>query len=215
MDKLVQELGSYFPEQEFKDFQIFKPQLFPNGKSQLENYGKTEIGRIAVRFGFDEFMLVDQWLSMMGSFASYPDFCKDRTAGGKAFWGKYLSLDQDSFTIPAELRKLIEIILILPTTSSPAERSFSLLEVVKTKRRNRMSHQVLDAIMRIKMNSTWKNIFEFPANLFTEKWLDLHMRCDDPSCAVPYRVRGKVYRVDENEGKDVNDNSRLLSRKGH
>ena len=217
VNKLIEELGSYFPEAEFKYFQIFNPKLFPTGESQLENYGKMEIGKIAVQFGYDEFMLVDQWLTLMGSFATFKDFCKDRTSGSKAFWHKYLSLPQESFTIPPELRKLIEIILILPTTSSPAERSFSLLELVKTKRRNRMSHTVLESIMRIKMNSKWKNPIEFPANFFTEKWLDLHMRCDDPSCSVRARgVQAEVYRADEYE-KDMNDNDNrgLVSRKGH
>ena len=78
-----------------------------------------------------------------------------------------------------------------------------------------MSLEVLDALLRVKMNSKWKNIIEFPANFFTEKWLDVHMRCDDPSCSVPYQSQGEVYRAEENKGKDMNDNNRLLSKKGH
>merc|ERR1719471_1065328 len=59
--------------------------------------------------------------------------------------------------------------LSLAVSSSDAERAFSQMNVLKTKQRNRMGDELLNASMFFKMNCA-KSVWEFAALDMSKKW---------------------------------------------
>ena len=96
----------------------------------------------------------------------------------------------------------------IAVSSSDAERSFSIMNVVKTKSRNRMKIELLEANMGVKINAA-DSVFEFPALYYSKKWKEAgHLLIDDPNHPA-HRPSLDEFELES----DLRRNTRLLS--GH
>ena len=68
----------------------------------------------------------------------------------KDFWSSLLQSGE--FRVGPSMKRLIEICLVLTTSSADAERLFSVLTFVKNKYRNQMTTKTTENALRIKIN---------------------------------------------------------------
>ena len=68
-----------------------------------------------------------------------------------SLWDFYFQY-RNTFT---ELWKLVQILLVLPLNTAACERGFSLMNIVKTDRRNRLSDELLDQLMVISLHAKY------------------------------------------------------------
>lgn len=71
--------------------------------------------------------------------------------------------------------QLAELALVLPLGSVPEERSFSTLNMVKSKTRNRLSNH-LNCAMRLR-SQTFYDLGSFPYKKAIDRWYDTVVRC--------------------------------------
>lgn len=71
-----------------------------------------------------------------------------------AFRSEYLSKTDVSWT--EETRNMIKAILVLPVGSVDAERGFSVMNNIKTSRRQLLTNERLEDLMRIRLNGPYE-----------------------------------------------------------
>lgn len=102
-------------------------------------------------------------------------YCMNKKSDPFYFW---LSVLKDfGSNMSPKLRQLIKSIIIIPWSSAEAERAFSLMNFLKTKLRNRMGHDSLQAHMRVAINSP--KIMD--ASEYTVEYLKKNDPCDQSS----------------------------------
>lgn len=140
-------------------FSIFELGHLPSRHSNsLSSYGKEEIEMLAKFYGSDRIVngrvfkrLVDPQ-ELQTEWDWFKDWYHHQYGNSptdtKKFW---LSLDKVQFQYP-NLAKLGKIYLLLPISSVDAERGFSAMGRIKTKLRNSMNNDLLNALMFISVN---------------------------------------------------------------
>lgn len=74
----------------------------------------------------------------------------------------------------------MQTFLAIPISSAEAERGFSILNHVRNDRRERLSGEHLQGILRIKMNGP-DDLTRFGAAKYADKWIKAgNMKTDDP-----------------------------------
>merc|ERR1719356_717804 len=101
------------------------------------------------------------------------------------FWTGLLNGNVVDWTALGSVQKLIRLVLALPVGSSEAERGFSILNQIRTKRRSQYTAETLEGIMRIRLNGPPQESWD--AEKYVKSWLaEGHWRADDP------RRRGRI-----------------------
>ena len=101
-------------------------------------------------------------------------FCNFKKSDPMKFWVSVLL----KFEMSKELEKLIKSSIIIPMGSADAERSFSEMNLVKTKHKSRMQIELLDAEMRCNLNGPKLSWF-IPKNyIHGYTVVDGHRKCD-------------------------------------
>ena len=126
------------------------------------------------------------------------------------FWFFYL--DDNLVSFPPSIKQVLEMALSLAVSSAEAERAFSVMNRLKTKVRNRMGHDLLNALMFFKMNCA-KSVWEFPALDFSIKWEAAGFwLVDDPRANPSKRKRLDEFNYNEDEDEhDLVRGPRVLS----
>ena len=99
-------------------------------------------------------------------------------------WSDILQSDATSFwsllltdgNLSANMKLLVESTLAMPYGSAQAERFFSLMNLIKHKRRAMLSPDTLDVLMRVKLHDD--SIKTLDVNRITSKYLLHHQKCD-------------------------------------
>jgi hypothetical protein len=107
----------------------------------------------------------------------------------------------------------VTTVLSLPIGSADAERAFSILNHIRTKRRSSLTGKTINNLMRIRMNGPRK-LEKFSALKYAKKWIEAdHMRTDDPSQNKKRRIDLPVdgdEEMDKGENKYMSGQSTLL-----
>jgi hypothetical protein len=128
------------------------------------------------------------------------NWCYVKNAPIIKFWHDLLEAN----LVPAPLTPIIRKILSIPIGSADAERSFSTLFHIRTKRRNRLTSEHLQDYLRIRMNGP-KKINEFSALKYAKLWhLKNNMLTDAPALASR--------PIQTNDDEDEVFNRKLLDR---
>ena len=77
-----------------------------------------------------------------------------------------------------ELEKLIKSSIIIPMGSADAERSFSQMNLIKSKHKSRMQIQLLDSEMRCNLNGPKLSWFMAKNYVHGYTIVDSHRKCD-------------------------------------
>lgn len=103
-------------------------------------YGVFEVNRICeiLKLG-DCVNLVRDWGKLTVSIIKSDNFCKFHNSQTETyqFWSHFLNEKGIEWT--SKTRRLIQIILVTPIGSAEAERGFSIMNHIKTKRRTRIT----------------------------------------------------------------------------
>ena len=110
-----------------------------------------------------------------------------------SFWRFYL-IESAELPIPV-IRRIILKVLSIPIGSSEAERGFSIMNHIKTKRRSSLSAPYLEAMMRIRNNGP-DELEEIRAMEYARKFAEAHSLVD--SIAKPNKGS-----LNSNENLDV------------
>lgn len=163
-------------------FKIFCPSMIPNEIDASLTYGVREIVGLCELFKFDDCdQLLKDWAVLLESIIESHDFCifKNKNTETYTFWSHFLNEMGIKWTEGTQ--ELIHTILVLPIGSAEAERGFSIMNHVKSDRRNRLSPKVLEDIMRVRMNTN-DDIEKFAARKYAQQWIkENHLRTDDPT----------------------------------
>ena len=176
LDNLIEQLNSYFPPNNFlHDFKIFNPKTLPRNSGDLHFYGSDEVMKIARYFGFDGLEVAMEWQQLLGSLEG--TLCNNNREATNIFWPNVM-IDED-VTLGEKIKELLQIVLVLPIGSSDAERAFSILSHIKSKRRGSLQPDAIQDLMRIRLNGPTLNEVNF--DKFAKKWLEEGNRdTDDP-----------------------------------
>ena len=115
----------------------------------------------------------------------HPDFwCSNHMSQPDEFWSQILKQYK---LMPVNLIRVLKATLAIPISGADVERSFSVLNFLKSKLRNQMSPELLDIVMRIKMSKeTWDT---FDATRATEHWTSNNHRVCDHKQNTPSQSR--------------------------
>jgi len=187
IDRIKDEIENYFPEGNLKNFDILLPKKWPWERGLLfDFYGITEIIELAKLFKIVEdgnerqiHQLAQDWKQLTHQILKGEERCSMQTANPRDFWPYYLQ--KKNILWSEQMRKLIRTILVLPIGSADAERSFSIMNHIRTSRRSRLKPENLESLMRVRMNGP-KDLDTFRARDYADLWYKAgHKRSDDPS----------------------------------
>ena len=117
-------------------------------------------------------------------------YCMNRKSDSFYFW---LTVLKDfGNNISPRLQRLIKSVIIIPFSSSEAERAFSLMGYIKSKSRNRMATSTLTDHMRLAINAP--KIMD--AKEYTVEYLKKHDPCDHSSSVEPYYEEAEMTEED-------------------
>ena len=125
---------------------VIDPSLFPSSYEELIAYGNEAITYLAefLEEIVDQEKLEEEWIRFKFPPTSLDLFKKNP-------WKFY----QQYQTIFPELCKLSEILLVLPVIRAQCEHGFSIMGIVKSNRRNRLSDELLDQLMAVSLHGQY------------------------------------------------------------
>lgn len=183
LNALIQQFEEYFPDEQFKNFEIFSPSRLPRNEGASIRYGSKEIFSICEFFEWENCnQLLQDWAELIDSIVTDEKFCELAQKNTKSFmfWSIVLKMNTISWT--PLTRKLIHTILVILVGSAEAERGFSIMNHIRGDgRRSRLSPEHLQDIVRIRVNGP-DEIEQFPAVRYAKAWVDSnHMLSNDPT----------------------------------
>ena len=120
---------------------------------------------LAEMFNLDPLKLKTDWINFRPILSQHLNNETTSDQSTFEFWKKMLL----EFEMGQTLRNLIVSLLTLPVSTSEVERSFSIMNMIKTSGRSKLLPSNLDSILRLRMNS--KPLNETNFNDHVEKWL--------------------------------------------
>ena len=207
IDNLQDEISFYFPQSHVaSSFAVFNNLEFPTNSTLLLSHGKENIKNVAKLFGHQDVTYLDQlaadWQSILEKLAGTPDFCNARKLPPKKFWFKYLNEVQ----FPSNVYNLLVRSLAVPSNTASIERGFSIMGQFRTKARNSLSPEAIDALMRVGWDPQYVSPLEqFPADMYTEKWRLTRKRVDDPALKLHMKRMksgGNLYEPEEEQEEE-------------
>lgn len=197
---ITTELGKYFPEGHVKNFAIFNPRNLPVNIGETSTYGNKEVQWLCEYFQLGNCVeLMGEFHKLLRDMIDNELFCAMRQKQTKtvSFWSEMLRCDRLAWT--EKVKNLVQIILVITTGSTEAERGFSIMNHAKYDRRSRLSGSNLDHIMRIRMNGP-NDMASFSAAKFAKRWIsENHYRTDDPNRIIKMGSKLKEDKEEDEE----------------
>lgn len=156
----------------FKNLYIFDPITLPNEDSELVNFGERELLEIIEELPKN----VKESLETSEVTAEYMHWkmwARNKKGLIGEVWDRYIM----ECSADSQSRNIIRIVLFyraLPASTAICERGFSLLNNIKTEKRNKLNTQTTDMLLRIKLHGPSAN--EFDPNAAIEMWWNSSIR---------------------------------------
>jgi hypothetical protein len=184
INKLIDEIEKYFDPSSLGDFDAFLPKMLPSDEfAALTHISIAAAGRLANKFGFPVQDTIEQWKDVLVAIVSSGDFERYRNDVSSINFYSYFLAEQN---VPWKKysKSLIETILVIPIGSADAERGFSILKHIKYDRRSRLTVNVLNAVMRVRINGPPTE--KFNALPMAKLWISKgHILTDSKQDAFP------------------------------
>ena len=203
IDDLVEEVNIFFPGEadenkaklKMSAFDPLDNQRWPSSKTHVENYTPESISDVAKIFNvkYDSILQEEfnqlvktilqnslenepqQQIGKRKRFTGNEDFyCRHKKDDPLLFWTWVL--EEFGSKMSENLKLLIRKILTVPMGSADAERSFSYLNLIKTKLTNRLGDVSLDARLRIQLNG--REYWRFNPRKYSIEYKNNHHLCD-------------------------------------
>ena len=139
----------------------------------METKKSTKLGKknLATRFNIDPDAAVTQWKKVLRHLITEETaYCSkkyfDNGKDPSFFWSFYMN---KNIGWGEDILKLLQIVLVLPSNSADAERSFSILNYVRYDRRTKLTPKHTEDLVRIRFNGPGE-IEQFPADKYARLW---------------------------------------------
>ena len=145
-EAVITALEERFPEDQLMySASVIDPSLIPSADDDIVTYGNDGITYLADFLSeiVDQEQLEEEWMRF--KFIKFP--ATSLQLANRSLWDFYFQYRE---TFP-HLWKLVQILLVLPLNTAACERGFSLMNIVKTNRRNRLSDELLDQLMVVSL----------------------------------------------------------------
>ena len=142
-EAVIAALEERFPEDQLMySASVIDPSLIPSADDDIVTYGITYLADFLSEI-VDQEKLEEEWMRF--KFIKFP--ATSLQIAQRSLWDFYFQYRE---TFP-HLWKLVQILLVLPLNTAACERGFSLMNIVKTDRRNRLSDELLDQLMVVSL----------------------------------------------------------------
>ena len=126
---LQEQIEEYFPEESLDSFSVMDPQNMPKDPNEYADYGEHDIRKLAKAFGYEQYVeeIVDGWFQLMTVFSQNRWMCIPSMRINKpaSFWSYVLKTwGPDLEPDHPHLLRFLRHIMVVPATSSAAERAF-------------------------------------------------------------------------------------------
>ena len=187
IERLLESIEKYFPMEVGRgthpsklDFKIFEPLnqvAYPENELNKVNFKAGSIEELAKVLNVPYDAKLQKEFDSLVRMLIYDKqiFCRARKSDPLFFWSDVVRM-YESMLSP-KLRRFLLAANVTPLSSADPERSFSVLNRIKTKDRNQMSPDLTDAKMRLVLNGG--SVFD--PRPHTVEYLKTHDRCDIPS----------------------------------
>ena len=159
LNTLMEYLGDRFPENDIDLLECFdkvlNPMRYPNSAAEIQQYGQDQLETLCEHYNAIDrnrahaaFLVFKHLTKSYKGVLSFPQYCS-----------KLITELDDQYPDFATLARLA---LIIPVSSAPCERGFSVQNALKTKVRNRLNPERLNRLMFIKLVGPDVDQFDFP-----------------------------------------------------
>lgn len=179
-----------FENKILKNFHIFDPLNLPKNEEELLNFGTSELLEIIEALPASVSHHLEH-RDLLAEYMFWKVWAKNKKGSISAVWNRFIC-EQDT-NEQDDCAGLVSIILMyktLPISTAICERGFSLLNNIKTDKRNKLNVDTLDILIRIKLHGPV--IEDFDSTEAIEMWWQEAIRKRKPDFS-----RSK----NDNEGK--------------
>jgi len=153
VDLLFNSLTEYYPLRVIGSFDAFDLKNFPTTKSETSRYKQIEIGQLANYFSLDLTVIMNEWRNLLEILVEKDEkLNNERKHSPKIYWAIVAGAEWINWNNKAGILRLIKTAMVLPVSSSDAERGFSILKHAKYDRRSKLGPENLNAILRLRIN---------------------------------------------------------------
>lgn len=179
VDSLKSEADKYFPESDQINFINFLvPKKLPLPGTNLGNYGVVGITALVHHFnlpGLNQHLY--EWRHVLQIAVDHDPECDRRNVIPHIFWATVLDkVDQNQFP---NIIKLIRMAIVIPSGTVFSERSFSVMNHIKSPSKSLLSIGHLEDRLRIALNGH-EDISTIPFSQFASIWSATHTAIDRP-----------------------------------
>ena len=176
VDRLVQNHKKYMLDEQnlLEHFDELDQRLWNEEDEIPIDVGKPIVA-IGEYFQVENFEILDiLWHGLKYQIMNSIFYYEHKYDDPQEFWSSLLQSGEIRINDP--MKRLIEISLVLTTSSADAERVFSVLTYVKNKYRNRMTPQRTENALRIKINGP--ELSKLDIYGYAQRWTDHHFYTD-------------------------------------
>ena len=162
VDSVIAQLKQRFPHVDhLASFSLFDPSHLPSDHTKMGTYGDEELKVLCDLYGQGDTPDVDV-AALKAEWEGFR-FLMLQTYSQSTMKEvlKVLVADRTISHLYPQLRKLAEIVLVLPVSTAECERAYSTMKRIKTALRNRLITVNLDRLMRISINGPDIQNFDF------------------------------------------------------
>lgn len=168
VDALLNGIDRYFPESETDALSALDPATLPVDPDEGRGFKVQMIAQLANFFKLPSSETTGEWQNLLEILLSKKEIMKYKNAGPNIFWGFALAAQEVEWGKFKNIRQIIRSALVLPSGSVEAERGFSIMKHTKYDRRTRLGGELLDAILRLRVNGP--DIHSFQPLPYVAKW---------------------------------------------
>ena len=200
---ILELLEQYLPEIRINDFDLLDQRLW-NDEVQITNQIVNEKMESIMRElkiqtprGISFKRIGNEMFKLIKTIRQLPKWCRIFESTPSMFWANILR--DENLAMTPILRDIIRSSLAIPAGSAAAERSFGLMNYVKTAHRARLSPENINHIVRIRHNGPIVGGIEMEP--YADKWLESHERCD--ALHTTTRVKAKKDRTGDSLDNEI------------
>ena len=173
-------LESYLPEIRLTDFDLLDQRLWNSVVQIDENTVKSKTEAVMKELkvetprGIGYKKIGKEMFNLIHEIRNMPDWCKMFESTPSMFWANIMR--NDALTINPTVKQIIRSALAIPAGSAAAERSFGMMNYIKTSQRANLNEENINHIVRIRHNGPITGALNLEP--YAKKFVESHERCD-------------------------------------
>ena len=155
------------------DFDILDHRLWQDDITQVQVIDKMASITAELKLQRSR-VLGKELFKLISAVRSSPNYCNMEDSKPNWFWSSVMK--DDNINISEELRHVIRSAMAIPMGSASTERTFSIMNFIKTAQRARLTPENMEHILRIRINGPDMAVTEIKN--YANDWLRDHERCN-------------------------------------